>query len=265
MASTRILGLTHRAARIVLALAIVMLVAGTAVTVEAARRADATTTYPVVVEVTQTNNLTCTEIGQLLVDAGVLPELPNWTGSTKVDPPSEATDVGAAGLTISNLSNSEDGVSFDWTTQIPIDVVYVKSGVGASRVYVYDPATGATSGAGLTTGDGKQISHIDICWGLHEPTPTTSAPPTSEPPPSVAPTSEVPPIEPPPIEPPPTASPSAAGVEGDQAQVLGVTQDTGDLPATGTFVGLPLLAAGLLMGLGAAVALAGHLRRGDAV
>jgi hypothetical protein len=260
MASTKILGLTHRAARIVLALAIVMLVAGTAVTVEAARRADATTTYPVVVEVTQTNNLTCTEIGQLLVAAGVLPELPNWTGSTKVDPPSEATDVGAAGLTISNLSNSEDGVAFDWTTQIPIDVVYVKSGEGASRVYVYDPATGATSGTGLTTGDGKQISHIDICWGLHEPTPTTSEPPTSEPPPSVAPTSEVPPTEP-----PPTASPSAAGVEGDQAQVLGVTQDAGELPATGTFVGLPLLAAGLLTGLGAAVALIGHLRRGDAV
>ena len=92
----------------------------------------------------------------------------------KVDPPANGTYTGGDGsVTISGF----DGVTFDWSSTFGIDAVFVKSGVDSSQLYVYNPE--ATSDSGLTTQDGKEISHISFCWDEDEVTTTTT---TTEPP-----------------------------------------------------------------------------------
>jgi len=97
----------------------------------------------------------------------------------KVDPPANGTYTGGDGsVTISGF----DGVTFDWSSTFGIDAVFVKSGVDSSQLYVYNPE--ATSDSGLTTQDGKEISHISFCWDDDEVTTTTEPPTTTTEPPT---------------------------------------------------------------------------------
>ena len=88
-------------------------------------------------------------------------------------------------MTITN--GSDDDKSFDWSSNIGIDAVYVKAGSGGSNLYRYDPPAESTGDTGLVSpGDGGNgISHISFCYDLND------APPSEAPPSEVA-ESEVP-------------------------------------------------------------------------
>jgi hypothetical protein len=75
-------------------------------------------------------------------------------------------------VTITNF----DGKTFDWSSNIGVDAVYVKAGSAGSYLYIYEPPTESTGDTGLTTpGDtGNEISHITFCYDLEDPTTTTT-------------------------------------------------------------------------------------------
>ena len=85
----------------------------------------------------------------------------------KVDPPKEGHSTD--GTLIVNIFNvvkklengKEEWVRFDWSSNIPVNVVLVKGGPSANA-YTYDPP--ATSGSGLKAPKCKGISHIIFCY-----------------------------------------------------------------------------------------------------
>jgi len=95
----------------------------------------------------------------------------------KVDPPADGvfTD-GTLSVTITNFND----LSFDWSSNIGVDAVFVKSGSSGSHLYRYDPPSEATSDTGLTTpGSVQEISHISFCYDIDEATTSTTEATTS--------------------------------------------------------------------------------------
>ena len=85
----------------------------------------------------------------------------------KFDPPNDGTQ---SGITI-----VRNGNTFDWTSTIGIDAVYVKSGSEGSNLYVY----AATADSAESFGDDgltsiQAISHISFCYDTANPTTTTT-------------------------------------------------------------------------------------------
>ena len=217
--------------------------------------AGAQQSYPVIVPVAETSAQTCTSLGAILVTAGYLESAPTWT-QAKIDPPVNGSD---GPFTVSNMDNSEPP-SFDWSSTQPMNIVFVKSGSGASQIYFYNPATGATSGTGLTTANGKQVSNIVACYGTFASTTTTTeattttteattttteATTTTS---SVLGTTTISTPGSTGSVPTTAVSPTTAAVQA--AEVLGTTQASGQLPYTG-------LSDGWLFVVGAAVLLGG--------
>ncbi len=90
----------------------------------------------------------------------------------KQDPPgNDVKSDGTLTVTITNF----DGKSFDWSSNIGVDAVYVKAGSAGSYLYIYEPPAESTGDTGLTTpGEtGNEISHIAFCYDLEDPTTTT--------------------------------------------------------------------------------------------
>ena len=89
-----------------------------------------------------------------------------WT-TLKVDPnpdgdgPFPYTD-GTLTVTITNADNDK---TFDWTSNIGVDAVYVKAGSGGSNLYRYDPPAESMGDTGLQSPgeQGNGISHISFC------------------------------------------------------------------------------------------------------
>jgi len=69
---------------------------------------------------------------------------------------------GTVTVTVTNFT----GTSFDWTSNLPLDGVFVNAGTAptaAHRFYRYDPE--ATSDTGLTSSNGTTpIDHIQFCY-----------------------------------------------------------------------------------------------------
>ena len=65
----------------------------------------------------------------------------------KVDPnpDGEGPFVYTDGTLTVTITNAEDDKSFDWSSNIGVDAVYVKAGSGGSNLYRYDPPSEATS------------------------------------------------------------------------------------------------------------------------
>ncbi|MCD9625193.1 LPXTG cell wall anchor domain-containing protein [Rhabdothermincola salaria] len=245
-------GLAARSVAIFAAMALIVF-GGVALTTSAGAQVG----YPIVVPVEDTSAQTCASLGAILVAEGYLAEVPDWT-QVKVDPPRDTT-VGP--FTVSAMDNAEPP-SFDWSSTQPMNIVFVKSGTGASQIYLYDPATGATGGTGLTTANGKQISNIVACYGTFattttvEPTTTTVEPTTT----TVEPTTTT--VEPTTTTVEPTTTSSVLGtttLPGSTtpvaptagAEVLGATQAPAveALPYTGDETGwLAAGAAAVLLG-----------------
>jgi hypothetical protein len=101
----------------------------------------------------------------------------------KVDPVTagEHSD-GTLDVTIT-LHDTEDGQTFDWTSNIGVDVVIVKGGPN-SNVYTYDPESMGDSGLHAPenpSGDWAGLSHISFCYDADTTTttkPTTTTMPT---------------------------------------------------------------------------------------
>jgi hypothetical protein len=133
-----------------------------------------------------------------------------WT-QLKVEPPGNGTfGDGTLEVTITNFVNSSSGEpgSFDWSSNIGVDAVFVKAGSDKHNLYVYNPESTGDTDLGPQAGTGNGISHISFCYdGGAEPSSPPSAPPSA--PPSEAPST--PPSEAPSTPPstPPSAPPSA--------------------------------------------------------
>ncbi len=84
---------------------------------------------------------------------------------------------GTLSVTISNYT----GTSFDWSSNIGVDAVFVKGGNVGGFLYLYDPEE--NSDTGLTTpnnpsGEPANISHVSFCYDVEAPTPTPKPTPT---------------------------------------------------------------------------------------
>ncbi len=141
----------------------------------------------------------------------------------KVDPPGNGTKSdGTLTVTITNF----DTKTFDWSSNIGIDAVFVKAGSAGSYLYRYDDPTSdsdpgeETSDTGLTSpGEGQtnQISHISFCYDV-ESSPSPSPSPSS---PTSTPTTPTPtPSETPSTSPSPSVSPSESESPSPGVSVL---------------------------------------------
>src|SRR5919106_1005559 len=120
------------------------------------------------------DNKTCTE----LQGAGQ-----NWI-ELKVDP--NADGVYTDGTLTVTISNTTDDKTFDWSSNIGVDAVFVKGGTEGSYLYRYDPPMEVTGDTNLTSpgaGTTNQISHISFCYDVEPPTntPTNTNTPTDTP------------------------------------------------------------------------------------
>lgn len=104
-----------------------------------------------------------------------------WT-TLKVDPnPDGAGPFNYSDGTLSvTITNAEGDKSFDWSSNIGVDAVYVKAGAGGSNLYRYDPPSEVMSDTDLVSPgvSGNGISHISFCYDIGDPTPTPT--PTEE-------------------------------------------------------------------------------------
>jgi hypothetical protein len=170
----------------------------------------------------------------------------SWA-TLKVDPnPDGAGPFHYSDGTLSvTITNAEGDKSFDWSSNIGVDAVYVKAGAGGSNLYRYDPPSEVTSDADLVSPgvSGNGISHISFCYDDENPTPTPT--PTEEETASPSPT--------------PTPSESQGGEEetssptptGSAEGELGgnPTPTPGALPdtAAGDLTGMPAMLLTLVM------------------
>jgi len=85
---------------------------------------------------------------------------------------------GTLEVTIDNFVNSNSGTpgSFDWSSNIGVDAVFVKAGTDKHNLYLYDPEETSDTGLGPQAGQGNGISHISFCYDEDE----ESAPPSAE-------------------------------------------------------------------------------------
>ena len=129
---------------------------------------------------------------------------------------------GVLTVTISNYVGSASGVpgSFDWSSNIGVNAVFVKAGSTKHHLYVYTPAATGDSGLSAQSGKGNGISHLSFCYGVasatvHQtptPTPTPTATPTQSPQAEVEDTTPDPTPTPTPA---PTATPTSEVEVGD--------------------------------------------------
>ena len=117
-------------------------------------------------------NATCAELA---------PEGASWT-EFKVEPVEDGTfSDGVLTVTI-DVTETDDGPVFDWTSNIGVDAVFVKGGPGG-LLYVYDPeATGDTGlHAPVNPKNGKffGLSHVSFCYDEDQATTTTTEATTS--------------------------------------------------------------------------------------
>jgi hypothetical protein len=119
-----------------------------------------------------TGNPTCADF-----DAG-------WI-QVKVEPPGNGTfGDGTLSVTITNFQNSNAGTpgSFDWSSNIGVDAVFVKAGSDKHNLYVYDPESTGDTDLGPQSGTGNGISHISFCYDEDgEPSTPPSTPPSNPP------------------------------------------------------------------------------------
>jgi hypothetical protein len=134
---------------------------------------------------------------------------------------------GTLEVTISNFQNSSSGTpgSFDWSSNIGVDAVFVKAGNDKHNLFVYDPESTGDIDLGPQAGQGNGISHISFCYDedAAPPPPDDPEPPVDEPPSDEPPGDEpTPPSDEPssPDDPAPSPSGEVQGVTGTPRPTL---------------------------------------------
>jgi hypothetical protein len=74
-----------------------------------------------------------------------------------------------------DITVNADATEMSFSSNLPVDAVFIKGGTGGGNLYVYDPPV--TEDSGLTTPTGQQISHVSFCF--HQP-PEESESPSAE-------------------------------------------------------------------------------------
>jgi hypothetical protein len=129
------------------------------VSVQGARGASVTPTF-----VEGAGNQTCQELANQYAP-----------GSTWIELKADENPIGPgpfiysdANLTVTITNASELG--FDWSSNIGVDAVFVKSGASGHNLYIYDyagaPNTESTGDTNLIPPGGNAISHIAFCYDL---------------------------------------------------------------------------------------------------
>jgi hypothetical protein len=196
-----------------------LIVLGAALTAASAGAVSAASVTPTPID---DGNPTCAEFG-------------SWD-EVKADPPANAVfSDGTLTVTISNFVQSSSGTpgSFDWSSNIGVDAVFVKAGNDKHHLYVYAPESMGDTDLGPQSGTGNGISHISFCYD-DDPAPSQPAP--SQPAPS----------QPAPSQPAPSGG--VAGATGTPTITLpptdGLTDaEAGELPVP---TGLLAIVIGLL-------------------
>jgi len=137
---------------------------------------------------------------------------------------------GTLEVTISNFQNSSSGTpgSFDWSSNIGVDAVFVKAGNDKHNLFVYAPEAAVDTDLGPQAGQGNGISHISFCYDEDD-----APPPNDDPEPPV----DEPPVDEPPVDEPtpPSDEPSSPDdpAPSPSGEVQGVTGTPGPtLPPT---------------------------------
>jgi hypothetical protein len=128
----------------------------------AVHRTSGASVTPILVE--GAGNQTCQQLADAFAPGSTWIEL-------KVDPNPEGTGPfsytdGTLSVSITNASEA----GFDWSSNIGVDAVFVKSGSTGHNLYLYDqagaPNTESTGDTGLIPPGGNAISHIAFCYDL---------------------------------------------------------------------------------------------------
>jgi hypothetical protein len=150
---------------------------------------------------------------------------------------------GTLEVTISGYVASDSGTpgSFDWTSNIGVDAVFVKAGSDKHNLYVYDPESLGDTDVSPQAGNGNGISHISFCYdeAADEPTPPADGPtPPAEEEPQA------------PGDPTPSPSGEVQSLQGTPDPTLPPTDTVGAAaaPASGSIVPA-MLVTGLLGGI----------------
>src|SRR5215204_5488557 len=120
-------------------------------------------------------NATCAELA---------PEGVSWI-ELKVDPVEDGTFSDDTLTVTIDVTETDDGPVFDWTSNIGVDAVFVKGGPGG-LLYVYDPPEESTGDTGLhapinpANDNFYGLSHVSFCYDEDvAPTTTTTETPTT--------------------------------------------------------------------------------------
>lgn len=161
---------------------------------------------------------------------------------------------GTLEVTISNYQNSSSGNpgSFDWSSNIGVDAVFVKAGSDKHNLYEYSPESTGDTDLGPQAGQGNGISHISFCYDEDDAPPP---PPQDDP----EPPADEPPADEPntPEDPAPTPTP-----EGEVKGVTGTPDPT--LPPTDSLATVEGEAPSALPALILVIAAAGAIGVGTA-
>jgi LPXTG-motif cell wall-anchored protein len=159
----------------------------------------------------------------------------------KVEPVADGTfSDGTLTVTI-DVTDTEDGPVFDWTSNIGVDAVFVKGGPGG-LLYLYDPPAESTGDTGLHAPVNPQndkffgLSHLSFCYDKDQATTTTSTTSTST-----------------------TSTTIGESTTTTAMGAVTTTTPSGELPRTGSTAG-PMLGLGAALLVGGA-ALVGYARR----
>jgi hypothetical protein len=144
-------------------------------------------------------------------------------------------DDGTLEVTISNFTASDSGTpgSFDWSSNIGVDAVFVKAGSDKHNLYVYDPESLGDTDLGPQEGTGNGISHISFCYDEDQETTPPSDPPSVDP--------SDPPVE---ESEAPASSGEVKGISGTPKTTLPPT-DTMDASGTSTSGSWRIVLAGI--------------------
>jgi hypothetical protein len=140
--------------------------------------------------VTVQGNPTCSD----LVDGGVT--------ELKVDPGASGTFTDGTLTVTIDVTVTDAGPIFDWTSNIGVDAVFSKGGPIGGNLYVYDPEatadTGLHSPVNPKNNKFSGLSHISFCYDKDETTTPPTTPPTKPPTesPTKPPTTETPSMAP---------------------------------------------------------------------
>jgi hypothetical protein len=151
---------------------------------------------------------------------------------------------GTLTVTISNFQNSNSGNpgSFDWSSNIGVDAVFVKAGSDKHNLFAYDPESTGDTDLGPQAGQGNGISHISFCYDGDDPQ-DEPTPPVDEPTPPVD--EPTPPVD----QPTPPPDGEVQGVSGTPAPTVPPTDTLASSPTgDGSVVPAVLVISGLLGG-----------------